>query len=133
MRCVAVPAARVMTWWWRIREMVEQAVNRSGEMDVNDVLKALLKRDMQLWLAVDEEVYAICVTEIQLLPKKKICQIVYLTGRERWRWERMILIIEAWAREAGCEVLKPITRPGWERDLSSFGFRKTHVVLEKAL
>ena len=49
MNFTGVPAAKVPMHWERVRELVTKALDRSnGAMEAEDVLKALLRRDMQL-------------------------------------------------------------------------------------
>lgn len=112
---------------------MSQAVSRAGEMSSQDVLKALVDRKMQLWVAADDEVRCASLTELADLPQKRVCDIPYCAGVGREDWQHFILVIEAWAKEQGCETVRAMPRPGWEKDLKALGYRKTHVIVEKDL
>ena len=90
---------------------------------------------MQLWVACDEKgahIEGVCVTEIvRYSSGRKAASVVICTGRERENWVSHIEAIEAWAKEAGCDMIEMWARPGWEKDLPSY--KRTHVLLEKRL
>lgn len=131
MNFTGIPSAKVPEIWPFAEELVSSAVERSGELSAQDILDALLSRNMQLWAAFDNGLKAIAVTEIQVLPRKKLGSILICTGEGRKEWEYALSIIEDWARSEGCTGMKLLARPGWERVLKDY--RKTHVLLEKEL
>ena len=56
-----------------------------------------------------------------------------MTGRQRHKWQYLIKDIEKFAQEEKCSVMELIARPGWQKILSQFGYKRTHVVLEKQI
>jgi hypothetical protein len=40
---------------------------------------------------------------------------------------------EKFAKEEKCSMMELITRPGWQKVLNQFGYKRTHVVLEKQI
>lgn len=135
MRLCPAPADRIPGIWAEIRDHIAGACEFSGgKYAAGDILKALLARNMQLWLVVDgDRVAAIVLTEIASYPRFKVCKLLACTGEARETWTHLIGEIEAWARAQGCAVLESIARPGWERVLKPLGYTRTHVVLEKRL
>lgn len=132
---MGIPPDIVPAFWQIAAPMVGRAVEHAdGRYDIDDVLAALLARDMQLWLAVDSRsmaVEAACVTEIVAYPREKRCGLVFCAGRDMNRWLRHLSEIGDWAREQGCVALELQGRPGWERRLRDW--QKTHVLLSKRL
>jgi hypothetical protein len=56
-----------------------------------------------------------------------------MTGRQRLKWQHLISEIEDFAKENGCKMMELIARPGWQRVLKIFDYKRTHVVLEKQI
>ena len=54
-----------------------------------------------------------------------------MTGRQRNKWQHLIKDIETFAQQEKCLMLELIARPGWQKILNQFGYKRTHVVLEK--
>lgn len=125
----------VPAFWPIVTPLIARALEHAdGRYALEDVLAALLARDMQLWIAIDTRSMAIeaaCVTEIVAYPREKRCGLVFCAGRRSERWLRHLDEIGDWAREQGCEALELQGRPGWERLLRDW--RKTHVLLRKRL
>jgi len=63
----------------------------------------------------------------------KVCHIYIMTGRQRNKWQHLISKIEDFAREEGCDIMELIARPGWQKVLNIFDYKRTHVVLEKKI
>lgn len=129
-----VPADAVAKLWPEVRALVRRACERSdGRYATDDVLRALLSRDMQLWVAVERRhagtIACVCVTEIVDYPRERRCGLVFCAGRQPELWLGCLTRIESWARMQGCAALELQGRPGWERLLD--GWTKTHVVLRK--
>lgn len=132
---VGIPHDLVPTLWPKIVGDMERACDRSdARYAAAHVLSALLRRDMQLWLAAgdgENPIEAVCVTEIVAYPREKRCGIVFCAGRNAARWLHHLEAIENWARKQGCAALELQGRPGWERLLE--GWDKTHVLLRKRI
>lgn len=137
MRFSGVPADYLHLVWDKVEPFLARATERGREYGTEDILKALLQRNMQMWVAYEGEtfetadIFAVCITEIIITPRRKACSILIGTGKRREEWQGFRSAIEQWAREQGCEAMKVIARPGWERVFTDY--RKTHTLLEKAL
>ena len=90
---------------------------------------------MQLWILWDKEdknqYYGVVVTEILQRPLKRCLNIRIMTGHHREKWQHLIKNIEKFAWDNKCDSMELIARPGWQKELSKFGYNRTHVVLEK--
>jgi hypothetical protein len=126
-----VPAAAVPLLWPCARRFVERALDEGGgHLLAEDVLAALLRREMQLWvLRRDGSVVGALVTEIVRWPRRSVCRLA-LAGAEdglREEWLSWRGLIERWARAEGCDAMEIYGRPGWARIVPS---ARKRVVLE---
>lgn len=131
-RLIGVPVEQIPQVWPRVERLVSRGLTRAdGRYRAEDVLRALLGRDMQLWLAAGDRIEAICITEIVRYPRQQRCNLFLCAGAGRRRWIRLLDTIERWARTQGCVAIELQARPGWLRVLH--GYRQTHVLLRKEL
>lgn len=130
---LGVPAEAVARLWPRVETLVRRGLaHADGRYAADDVLRALLARDMQLWLAAGERgIEAICVTEILRYPRQRRCNLFLCAGAGMRRWVRLLEPIERWARAQGCAAVELQGRPGWTRILKDY--RRTHILLRKEL
>jgi hypothetical protein len=128
-----IPFTSIDDVWDEVRPWIEAACVRSrGKFDANDIRIGLLERDDQLWIWRSETAYAVGVTRITKYPKKTVCTIRIVTGRNRREWEKeCIAQIECWAKSQGCDAMELQARPGWKKALPDYDM--THVYLEKEL
>lgn len=132
-----VPAPSIPEWWEAgvVRDMIEDACRYSGgRYMVSDILDLLLQQKMQLWVAMENhEVLGIGLTEIIKFPQLKECRVICATGTNVNLWAHFIQKIEKWAVLQGCEKMMIVCRPGWEKLMKEFNYKKNHVQLEKGL
>ena len=130
---VGVPAAKVLGVWPLVADLVTKALDRSnGAMEAEDVLKALLRRDMQLWVVEGGgKPQAVGVTEIVDHPRKRACFIYLVAGIRREEWLHYENVLAAWAREQRCDFIETYARVGWKRVLKDW--IPAAVVLHKEL
>lgn len=128
-----VPSNEIEFVWPLVAPLVESACSRFGAtMGSLDILTACKSCDMQLWVYWNnDQVKAVGVTEIITHPRFRAANLVICTGYDHKEWNHVLTTLEEWARENGCERMRLLTRPGWERVLTDY--KKTHVVLEKEI
>jgi hypothetical protein len=56
-----------------------------------------------------------------------------MTGRHRQKWQNLINVIESFAEEQECQQMELYARPGWQKILQNYNYKRTHVVLEKTI
>lgn len=132
---IGIPADLLPDAWPEIEPFLEAlAANGSGRYKTADYVRALALRDMQLWAARDEnKVLAIMLSEMRSYPHANIMRLIGVNGGDMSEWVGHMPQIERWAKIQGASVLEACAPMGWERVLKPFGFKKTHVVLEKPL
>ena len=134
---VGVPASSVEQLWDEVKPMLEKGISHGdGELDINDILKFLLDRAMQLWVLYDysgDTVVMAGVTEIVNYPKYKVCRAVILGGDSLDQWVKYIQGIEAWAVEMGCTKVEAYGRRGLAKKMESIGYSNRYVLIRKDL
>jgi hypothetical protein len=126
-----VPASAVPSLWPRAQGFIERALAEGdGHLLAEDVLAALQRREMQLWvLRRDDLLVGALITEIVRWPRRTVCRLV-LAGAEdglREEWLPCRGLLERWARAEGCTSIEIYGRPGWARIVPS---ARKRVVLE---
>lgn len=121
---------------WRFAEpFVKRALDHTfGELSHEDVRMMCLTRDMQLWMISreDKRIVGAGTTQIINYPQVTACRIVMLAGAEFDVWrEEAHAIIEAWAREKGCQCIEAYVRKGFIPKLKDMGYRHRYSVLHK--
>lgn len=119
--------------WPEVQDMVVKACQTSnGRLSVDEIYDATSSGDMQLWVAHRENVITACfVTRVVNYPAAKYAQLLIGTGTGRKRWQHYVRVLEGWAKSQGCDGIESIARIGWSRVFQRFGWKQTHVFLEK--
>jgi hypothetical protein len=114
-----IPASAVPLLWPHALRFIERALDEGGgHFLAEDVLAALRRREMQLWLLRDRErLVGVLVTEIVRWPRRSVCRLVLAGAEEGWReeWLQLRGHLERWARAEGCASIEIYGRPGWAR------------------
>ncbi len=122
--------------WDDVKPMLLQAlVYADTKYNADDILSALIKGHMQLWLVFDNngDTCAFCITRIINYPQEKRAAILFTSGHDVMKWVHFNEVICAWAASNGCSTLEVYGRPGWEKLLAPFGYEKIHTVLKVTL
>jgi hypothetical protein len=131
-----VPRHHLDTFWARVLPWLEAVeVRADGRETVADLRKWLDGGQLQLWIWLEQDlsVTGVLITEIIDQPRAKVCRLRVCTGRDPERWMPSVSVIEAWAKEQGCDGMEPIGRPGWGKMLAPLGYKVTHMVYWKPL
>ena len=140
MNLVRIPTEELEKVWSLIEKDIRQALAYSSQLtDSNFVFEIAKQNKFQIWVLWDKEqkeqnkYFGVVVTEIIKRKLGKVCHIYIMTGRQRHKWQYLIKDIEEFAKNEGCLMMELIARPGWQKVLNNFGYKKTHVVLEKKI
>ena len=133
---VYIPNELVDSAWKNVEKDIADALARSNGYALAANIKQWIKdKKMQLWILWDKEdknqYYGVVVTEILQRPLKRCLNIRIMTGHHRDKWQHLIKNIEKFAWDNKCDSMELIARPGWQKELSRYGYQRTHVVLEK--
>jgi len=141
MKLVRIPTSNIDEVWPLVKKDIADALVFSGNhTDAQFVLDTLKQEKFQLFIVWDkdqkttlEKYYGVVVTEIVEKKLTKACHIFIMTGRQRQKWTALIKVIEDFAEQNNCDLLELIARPGWQRILKDYNYKRTHVVLEKPI
>ena len=137
---VFIPSNKVLDCWKLVDQHIENALSRSGNhYNSEDIKDKCVNGEMQLWIGWDNSKpsdnahYATCVTEIIKRPNSKTFSIFIMTGRNMKDWVHNLEELVKFAKSKDCTHFEAVARPGWERVLKRFNFKKSHVYLERKL
>lgn len=102
---LGIPSTSVDSLWYMLTPMIEDALSHGPRThSTDDIYKAIIATDFQLWVATDEEgkVCGCVVTEIQQHPSRRLLFIVLVAGKNAKAWMSGWYLIENWARAHGC-------------------------------
>ena len=141
MELVRIPTKELDKVWGLIEKDIRKSLLFSGQLsDSAFVLKTAKEGKFQIWILWDkvqktsvEKYFGVVITEIVEKPLGKVCHIFMMTGRQRHKWQYLVKDIEKFAKEEKCSMMELIARPGWQKVLNQFGYKRTHVVLEKQI
>ena len=121
--------------WDKAKPHLEKALEYSdGEFEIDNVLKFLLDRTMQLWVLYDISTHDVVMagcTEIIVYPNKKICRVVLMGGLSMNLWQAQTTAFEEWAREQGCTQMETLARKGLAKKLTKLDYRQVYQVCRK--
>ena len=133
-----IPTKSVDEVWGVVKNDIANALSRSNGYALSDHIKKWIKETkMQLWILWDSEAekqnkyYGVVVTEVIQRPLQRCLNIKIMIGRHREKWQHLIKHIEDFAWQQNCDLLELVARPGWKKILKPFGYKESHVLLEK--
>ena len=132
-----IPTKSVDEVWGVVKNDIANALTRSNGYALSDHIKEWIKQQkMQLWILWDSEAekekyYGVVVTEVIQRPLQRCLNIKIMIGRHREKWQHLIKHIEDFAWQQNCDLLELVARPGWKKVLKPFGYKESHVLLEK--
>ena len=141
MELVQIPVYSVDDVWSLVKADINEALNYSGnQTDLEFVYQTVKAKNFQLWIVwdeskktVQEQYNGVVVTEIIQRKLKKSCHIYIMTGKNRQQWQHLIRVIEDFAEQQDCDNMELIARPGWQKILQNYNYKRTHIVLDKPI
>ena len=132
---VFIPTNKVeQVWSFAVKDVADALARSNGYARAEHIKKEILDNKMQLWILWDSETkeyYGVCVTEIIQRPLQRCLNIKIMTGRHRDKWQHLIKHVEEFAWKNNCDLLELVARPGWKKVLKQYGYKESHVLLEK--
>lgn len=126
-----IPSREAVDYWPLALPLLAPAIARTGgRFTPADILAAISRAEMQLWLVtLDEKPAGAVVTEIVCYPQKKFCRVFLLGGTHTRRWLHLEQRIAEWAKAQGCAGMETMGRAGWRRLLK--GYSGEFTILER--
>jgi hypothetical protein len=101
-----------------------------------EIIRQIIEHETQLHIVSDEKrLRAVILTQLLLRHggDGTNCRVMAIAGDDMAGWLHLLPDLEAWAKAQGCKIMEPLARPGWRKLLKPYGYRMTHVLLEKEL
>lgn len=129
---VGVPHHEAEARWPECLPFVEQYFKKSGEhrWNADDLLAAVLERDMQLWVIdTPEGIETVVLTEIFNYPRVRECNVFMISGKmtDRDDWRDVVEEVVAWAAASGCHYISSMARKGSAKAMG-WDLRQTYIV-----
>jgi len=141
MDIVYIPPKNISKVWILAKPYIDDALAYSNSHHHSDhFFELMTKGKLQLWILWDdtknttqEKMNGVVISEIIQRSIKKVFHLPIVTGKNRQRWQHLIEKLEDFAKDQGCDLMELIARPGWQKILDKYNYKKTHVILEKEL
>ena len=141
MDIVYIPAKDVNRVWVIVKPYIDDALAYSNSHHNSKHFNKLLNEGkLQLWILWDskkkttnEKINGVVISEIIQRSIKKVFHLPIVTGKNRQQWQHLIEKLEDFAKKQECDLMELIARPGWQKILDKYNYKKTHVILEKEL
>lgn len=104
--------------WTSISPHLLKSTRRAGgAYEPVDLLRGAFVGQFGIWICeVGGAIQGAVVTEIRQYPRKRVVDVIFGGGNNMTTWIKpLVLAIDRHAREAGCEAVVCIGRPGWLR------------------
>ena len=126
---VCVDPEKIFDFWPHARGLIKAAIDATNLSDFADIENDVLNGDQLLWLAYSGKIEAAATTHLS----RNVCTVTACSGHQMERWLALRDEIEKYAKDEGCHTIRAYGRKGWERVLSTDGWRVEYVILEKGL
>lgn len=131
-RLVGVLSSEAEARWPECLPFVERYFNKSGEhrWNANDLLEAVLERDMQLWIVEGEAgIETVVLTEINNYPRVRECNVFMVSGKMTTLddWRDCVEVVVEWAAASGCHYISSMARQGSVKAMG-WDVRQTYIV-----
>lgn len=124
-------------WDQLLPYMQETAYRSRGRVSVEDLKEFIHTGYMNVWAVYDEETNKVCghfMTEVKQYPKMKMLVVQYaamLPNHMEQIEDRMQVLAESFAKDAGCEGIEFVGRPGWKNHATKYGYTAQSVMYQK--
>jgi hypothetical protein len=136
MNVSAVPYEAVDVIWDDVEKLIDPAIEMDRFNDVDSIKKRIKKRELALWIALDEsgEIKAAIVTRVADYPKCRSLELEWVGGKEMSKWlVEFDETLTKYGKSLNCAIMHGGGRAGWERSLKDLGWRRETVRLVKEL
>ena len=123
-----VPTEHVNDVWGTVADIISPAVVMSeGRYLVEDVRLCILKCEMQLWIAFNDnrEINGCVITRISEYPSRRLLYVAFIAGKKVRSWAGpMIETVTRWAEDNQCSGIESGGRKGWIKLIKPYGFSR---------
>jgi hypothetical protein len=131
---LAIPPDGIETVWPIARAQLALAASWTRKVDL-DVLKTRLQAGIgqlwMVWVPKDELSLATICTDLLVHDTGwKVARVTLIGGGGMDIWRSLLVELEQWAREEGCDAIELVGRKGWQRVYTDYEHCETLIVKE---
>lgn len=132
MKVSLVPASLIDTCWDQVEGYLEKACKYTYGRYTPDDIKEMIEDDyFHLWIAYDDKIYGVVVTQFMTYPRSKHLSMSFCGGVNFAKWhDPMIELLKKFARDMGCDGIEATGRVGWSKLLKKNGHKSRWVTFE---
>lgn len=121
--------------WAEVLPHLENALAYAdGRFLAEDIYQFLKDKSMQLWVTYTSHgLLSFCISQIIVTPRKKILSLPFVGGIDLFRWLHCFEELARFGRENGCAEVEGYARPGWEKVLKKYEFKKIYSIITAPL
>jgi hypothetical protein len=111
------PFDELVEQWPVVAALLRKATIITGCYEPIDLLAMAMRGQVGIWVCeIDGTARAAIVTEVKQYPRRRILEVMFTGGGNMRDWlSEAIDALDEHARQAGCEHIATIGRPGWAR------------------
>lgn len=131
-----IPFALVEPMWHYAEPYIKRALDHtSGEVNVDDIKRLCIERDVQLWIvSTGNRSIGAVTTEILNYPHRKHCRVITIGGSVLSEWlELCDNTLSTWATAQGCDAIEAYVRKGLVPKLAVLDWKHKHSIVAKEL
>ena len=131
-----IPPQYIHDVWMQVAPLLERALDRApGRFGAGDMFMLLSRGEYQLWAVFENEVIvASFTTRLYQTPQSKVCCIEWVGGARLHEWiDNVVLIVESFARDNGCQKVEGHGRKGWHKAAVKHGWHELATTWEHDL
>ncbi len=122
--------------WEEVEPFIAPALMHGGASACAppDIRRAILRRDMQLWLVLCEadQIVAVATTETVQYPRHVAVRVVTVGGKDMAGWAPVLdECFERFAVQVHAPYIEAYVRPGLVKTLAPLGYYKACTVVER--
>ncbi len=128
-----VPPQNAIAIWEQVEPLLLKGIMYDdNSYSGKNLLDAILKKEMQLWISWKDKVESAVLTQIIEYPQFKVCRWFLAGGSNLHSWlEDLTRQVEAWAVANNIKRIELVGRKGWLKKLKDY--KAKHIVMTKEL
>ena len=123
---------KVQVYWPHIASMMERMPNTLANHTPQSLFELCMEGGVQLWLVGREKHELAMLSSISNYPNARVLEIFWGAGTGALKSGPIVdATIEQFAKKTGCDRIDVHGRPGWEKIMEPYGFKKLSIIMSK--
>lgn len=134
--CYLADEASIRRYWPNIRQMMEKVPHTMPNHSPESLFDMAINQLVQVWLVgPPEQITLVLISQVSTFPNARTLDVIWGAGENSLESGPIVdAMLDSFGRACGCERLDvPWARPGWEKIMAPYGFKKIAVVLSRPI